>query len=117
MARVGHCRSANQRGILQPTVRWTGKGVDAGPFDTYTLFHMNGRDVAGMMKPTPAAPDKGSYWHSYIALEDIDGCAKRDPALGGSVLIAPHDVPDVGRVCAVADPTVAVAHLMQPVKQ
>ena len=95
---------------------WTRKEVDAGPFGTYTLFQMNGQDVAGMMNPAPDTPGKGSFWHVYIAVDDVDDCAKRAPALGGSVLVAPHDVPDVGRVCAVADPTGAVAHLMQPVK-
>jgi len=96
---------------------WTRKEVDAGPFGTYTLFQKNGQDVAGMMNPTPDTPGKGSYWHAYIAVEDVDECATRAPSIGGSVLVSPHDVPDVGRVCVVADPTGAIAHLMQPVKQ
>jgi predicted enzyme related to lactoylglutathione lyase len=95
---------------------WTCKEVDAGQFGTYTLFQKSGQDLAGMMNPTPDTPGKGSHWHFYIAVEDVDACAKRSPILGGSVLVAPHDVPGVGRVCAVADPTGAVAHLMQPVK-
>lgn len=96
---------------------WTSREVDAGPFGTYTLFQKNGQDVAGMMNPTPDTPGKGSHWHSYIAVEDVDICAKRVPALGGSVLVAPHDVPTFGRVCAVADPTGAVTHLVQPTGQ
>lgn len=93
---------------------WTRAEVDAGPFGIYTLFHKNGQDIAGMMNPTPDAPAKGSFWHSYIAVEDIEECARRSPLLGGSVLMPPHDVPDVGHICIVADPTGAVAHLMQP---
>lgn len=96
---------------------WERKEVDAGPFGTYTLFQKDGNDVAGMMNPTPDTPGKGSYWHSYIAVDDIDDCAKQATSLGGSVLVQPHDVPDVGRVCIVADPTGAIAHLMQPVEQ
>ena len=93
---------------------WTRKEVDAGQFGTYTLFQKDGEDVAGMMNPTPDTPDAGSYWHSYIAVVDVDHCAERASSLGGSVLVAPHDVSDVGRVCIVADPTGAIAHLMQP---
>jgi predicted enzyme related to lactoylglutathione lyase len=93
---------------------WGRKEVDAGPFGTYTLFQQNGRDVAGMMNPTPDTPGKGSYWHSYIAVDNVDECATRVPSLGGKVLVAPHHVPEFGRVCAVADPTGAVAHLVQP---
>ena len=96
---------------------WERKEVDAGPFGTYTLFQKDGSDVAGMMNPTPDTPGEGSYWHSYIAVDDIDDCAKQAISLGGSVLVQPHDVPDVGRVCIVADSTGAIAHLMQPAEQ
>ena len=96
---------------------WTRKQVDAGPFGPYTLFQANGKDVAGMMNPTSGTPGQGSFWHSYIAVDNVDECAMRTPSLGGKVLVSPHDVPDVGRICAVADPTGAVTHLMQPVKK
>lgn len=93
---------------------WTRKEVDAGPFGIYTLFQKDGQDIAGMMNPTPETPVKGSFWHSYIAVDDVDDCAQRAASIGGTVIVPPHDVPDVGRICAVADPTGAVAHLMQP---
>ena len=94
---------------------WSLKQVDAGEFGTYTLFQKEGQDIAGMMNPTADTPGEGSYWHSYIAVDDIDDCAQQTEVLGGKVLVPPHDVPDVGRVCAVSDPTGAVVHLMQPV--
>lgn len=96
---------------------WSLKRVDADESGTYTLFQKDGQDIAGMMKPTADTPGKGSYWHSYIAVDDIDSCAKQTVELGGKVLVPPHDVPDVGRICAVSDPTGAVAHLMQPVNK
>lgn len=96
---------------------WTRKEADAGKFGTYTLFQKDGEDVAGMMNPTPDTPVQGSFWHAYIAVDDVDDCARRAPSLGGKVLVAPHDVPDVGRICAVADPTGAIAHLMQPLRR
>jgi len=96
---------------------WKRKEVDAGPFGIYTLFQKDGHDVAGMMNPTPDTPGKGSYWHSYIAVDDIDECANRAPLLGGSVVVTPHDVPDVGRICIVVDPAGAITHLIQPLQQ
>lgn len=95
---------------------WSRKEVDAGRFGTYTLFQAEGRDVAGMMNPTADSPAAGSYWHAYIAVENADACAARALALGGKVIVPPHDVPGVGRIVAVADPTGAVAHLMQPAR-
>lgn len=94
---------------------WNLKQVDAGDFGTYTLFQKEGQDIAGMMSPTVGTPEDNSYWHSCIAVDDIDDCAKQTEVLGGKVLVPPHDVLDVGRVCAVSDPAGAVVHLMQPV--
>ncbi|MCU7886640.1 MAG: VOC family protein, partial [Candidatus Thiodiazotropha sp. (ex Lucinoma annulata)] len=64
----------------------------------------------------PDTPGKGSFWHSYIAVDDVDNCAKRASDLGGKVLVPPQDVPDVGRICIVSDPTGAITHLMQPIE-
>jgi len=93
---------------------WDIKEVDAGEFGTYTLFQKEGQDVAGMMNPTPDTPGEGTYWHSYIEVEDVDECAKRAPELGGKVLVPPHDIQDVGRVCIVSDPMGAISYLMKP---
>ena len=96
---------------------WSKVEVDAGVYGTYTLFTKDGQDIAGMMNPSSDTPGDGSYWHSYISVDDINLCAERAPALGGKVVVPPHDVPDVGRICIVEDPTGAIAHLMQPLKR
>lgn len=94
---------------------WKTRAVEAGSFGTYTLFQKDGRDVAGMMNPTSAMPHNAPYWHSYIAVDDVDDCAARAACLGGRVLVYPHDVPQFGRVCVVTDPSGAAVHLVQPV--
>lgn len=98
---------------------WTLKPVDAGEFGVYTLFQSDGQDVAGMMNPTsesPLAQANESRWHIYIAVEDVDECAERVPTLGGKVLVAPHDVPGVGRACMIADPLGAEVVVITPVQ-
>ena len=95
---------------------WTKTEVNAGKFWTYTLFQIDGQNVAGMMNHTPETPSKESFWHSYINVDDVDLCAEKALAQGGKVIVSPHDVPDVGRICIVEDPTGATAHLMQPLK-
>ncbi len=93
---------------------WRTKQVDAGKYGTYTLFQKDDQEIAGMMNPTLDTPGQGSYWHSYIAVEDVDDCARRAVELGGKLLVPPHDVADVGRICVIADPVGAVTHLMTP---
>jgi predicted enzyme related to lactoylglutathione lyase len=91
---------------------WTRKEVDAGPFGIYTLFQQHGQDVAGMMNPTGASPRSESHWQSYIAVADVDDCARRVPELGGKVVVPPHDVPEFGRVCQISDPSGALVCLV-----
>lgn len=93
---------------------WTRKVVDAGRFGTYTLFQQQGRDVAGMMNPTGASPAREPRWQAYIAVTDVDACAFRVAKLGGKVVVPPHDVPEFGRVCQIADPTGAFVCLVTP---
>jgi len=96
---------------------WSLKPLDAGEYGTYTLFQKDGQDIAGMMSPTADTSGNGSYWHAYIAVKDVDACAKQATTLGGTLVVPPHDIADVGRVCVVSDPTGALVHLMQPVNR
>jgi predicted enzyme related to lactoylglutathione lyase len=91
---------------------WTRKEIEAGGFGIYTLFQKQGQNIAGMMNPTPDSPYRWSHWKSYIAVDDVDGCAKCVPELGGKVILPPHDIPGAGRVCVVSDPTGAFVALM-----
>ena len=84
---------------------WTRKELDVGPFGIYTVFQQKGQDVAGMMNPTGASPAREPRWQAYIAVADVDACALRVVELGGKVLVPPHDVPEFGRVCQIADPS------------
>jgi predicted enzyme related to lactoylglutathione lyase len=95
---------------------WTRHQVDAGPFGGYTLFRHNDKDVAGMMNPiTDYSRSRGPTWNAYLAVDDVDECASRVTEAGGKLIVPPHDVPDVGRVCMIADPTGATILLMTPV--
>ncbi|CUA90492.1 Glyoxalase-like domain [Chelatococcus sambhunathii] len=44
------------------------------------------------------------YWFSFISVADVDAAIARALALGGSIVRAVVDVPNVGRVAIVRDP-------------
>jgi predicted enzyme related to lactoylglutathione lyase len=69
----------------------------------YTLLKNGEKDVGGLAAP-PADRDVPPSWLTYITVDDVDAAAARVPSLGGSVLMAPYDVPTIGRVAIVADP-------------
>lgn len=96
---------------------WSRKEVE-GPGGPYTLFQKDGKDVAGMMNPaTEYSRARPPFWSAYIAVEDIDATVARVPALGGEIIAPPVDVPGVGRVCMLADPTGAPICLMTPARE
>jgi predicted enzyme related to lactoylglutathione lyase len=92
---------------------WTAE-LFGGGGQTYTLFKKGSAMVGGMMKcPKTGLP---AHWLAYVTCEDVDAAAKQAAALGGSVLMAPFDVPTVGRIAIVLDPQGASLGLFKPVK-
>ena len=68
----------------------------------YAIARIDGDDVAGI---GPAmSPDQPTAWSLYIGSDDLDGLSKRVVDAGGSVVMAPFDVGDQGRMAAYQDP-------------
>jgi hypothetical protein len=84
-------------------------------------FFSRGEDADGMvqyaggMMPQPAE-GKPAAWTYYVRVEDVDACAARAVELGGTVVMPPFDVPDIGRVAGVVDPQGAALGLFTPPK-
>jgi len=63
--------------------------------------------LLGMDEPPP-------HWFSYFAVDDLDRAVKETTERGGAVLRAPFDIPYVGRIAILADPTGAAIGLITP---
>ncbi|MBI5489554.1 MAG: VOC family protein [Deltaproteobacteria bacterium] len=81
----------------------------------YELFMRGEAMEAGLMKTPPGAPADRGAWMVYFNVDDADAMTDRARALGAAVLMAPFDVPEVGRISVVADPQGAVFGLFRPV--
>jgi predicted enzyme related to lactoylglutathione lyase len=81
----------------------------------YTMFQLNGLDVAGMyqMGQGQGIPP---MWNSYVLVVNADETARRAKELGGVVLQEPEDAMDAGRMAMIQDPTGAVFAVWQPNK-
>ena len=80
---------------------------DMGPdYGGYKVFQRGETRVGGLM----ALPDESmpAGWQPYVAIEDVDGTTKKATELGGSALMEPMDVPNVGRLAVIRDPQGAV---------
>lgn len=74
------------------------------PEGTYTLLKAGDREVGGMMVIPTAAAGVPPAWGSYVTVDDVDQQVTRAEALGGKVILAPKDIPEVGRFAVISDP-------------
>jgi predicted enzyme related to lactoylglutathione lyase len=90
------------------TFGYKADAMDMGPMGTYTIFKNGDTQIAGMMALTPDMKGVPSNWLTYFAVADCDASTKRIGELGGKVLMAAHDIPNVGRFAVCQDPQGAV---------
>jgi predicted enzyme related to lactoylglutathione lyase len=93
---------------------WTYEDNDMGGGAVYSMAKFKGRDV-GAIAPLGDAAAAGvpPHWNSYVSVSDVDASAALVPGAGGTVMMEPFDVLDVGRMAIVADPTGGIIALWQ----
>ena len=97
---------------------WTFNAMDMGPNGTYTIIKSGDTDAGGMLKMDgPQFEGMSPHWMSYIAVDDVDAAVGKVEAAGGQVAAQPFDIPTVGRIAVIVDPTGAAISLMTPVDQ
>jgi predicted enzyme related to lactoylglutathione lyase len=69
----------------------------------YTEFHVGERAIGGMYKLKPEMEGVPPHWIPYIAVDDCDAIAASTQSLGGSVMMPPMDIPNVGRFAVIRD--------------
>lgn len=86
---------------------WTTEDMSM-PDMNYTVVKVADQSVGGIMATPPEAQGMPPMWGVYVTVTDVDATAKRTEELGGKVLVAPQDIPNVGRFCVIQDPQGAV---------
>jgi predicted enzyme related to lactoylglutathione lyase len=95
---------AAAREFYQKLFGWESSEWDVGSAGTYMLFMIDETPVAGMLKLPEGAPQPPN-WLPYVAVDDADATVAKARALGGQIALPPMDIPDVGRIAALIDPT------------
>ena len=93
---------------------WDTEVVDVGQ-GPYTVFKSGDVPVAGLMAKPPEGPGAGAptSWTSYVTVDDVDQRVARVAGAGGTVLVAPMDIPTVGRMAIIQDPTGGVIGIIR----
>src|SRR5262249_14666054 len=95
---------------------WAINDVPMGPDSFYTMLQLNGREVAALYKLSAdqIKQEIPPSWLLYICAESADDAAQSIKAAGGTVMMEPFDVFDVGRMTIAQDPTGACFAVWQP---
>lgn len=88
---------------------WTFTDTPVGPGMTYTMFHLNGADVAALSEHADQPP----HWNSYVAVESADAAAAQAKSLGATIVAEPFDVMEAGRMAIMQDPQGAYLFVWQ----
>lgn len=98
---------------------WQLKGGDVTNADcadaasmNYTEIVAGGKPVGGMYQITEQMGGMPSNWSTYVSVDDVDASAKRVEELGGSIVMPPMDIPQVGRFCTIKDPSGGIIQMI-----
>jgi len=98
-----------------PLFGWTFTDQSDDPTNPYWVARRDDRDAAGLMaQPAPMrSAGVPPMWSTHVTVADVDVTTSKVEAAGGSVVAAPADVMEVGRMSVIADPTGAVLCVWQ----
>lgn len=83
----------------------------------YTMVKVDGDPVGGIMTMPDGCEGMPPCWGVYVTVEDVDVIADKAVSLGGKVVHAPTDIPNVGRFCVIQDPQGATIGAMAYVRE
>jgi predicted enzyme related to lactoylglutathione lyase len=89
--------------------------TEPGPVEEtggYRMFQQDGQSVGGLMGHMQEG--QPTSWATYVSVADADATVAKAKAAGGTVMVEPMDVMDLGRMAFFADPTGAVIGVWQP---
>ena len=99
------------QGFYEEVFGWTTS--EMGPeYGGYRIFNRGETGIAGLMSlPDESMP---ALWQPYVAVDDPDRTTAKAVELGGSTLMEPMDVPNVGRIAVLRDPQGATFGIIRP---
>jgi predicted enzyme related to lactoylglutathione lyase len=100
------------KAFYQKVFNWKTKDEPMEGF-TYTTVNVNGDDVAGIMGMPPDSGEMPPAWGIYFTVDDINETVKIARESGGTILVEPREIPNVGTFSVIQDPQGAWFSVMQ----
>lgn len=94
---------------------WSFEISHAGGESPYIVAFLDGRPVAGIYDISAARFDgMPAHWFAYIAADDADDALADAVAAGAKPIREVFEVPDIGRIALLTDPTGAAIGFFEP---
>lgn len=90
---------------------WTFQDSNAGGMDYREFSSDGGRPIGGLYQINPdwfGGNPPPPHFMIYVAVDDVDANAELAKELGATIVKEPMDIPNVGRMCIIQDPTGAM---------
>ena len=101
---------AKAQEFFKQLLGWEYEVFKPGGYD-YAMITSGGQMHGGF----PQVPDgTPSHWVGNVAVENVDETAEKATSAGGSVLVGPMDITEVGRYAVIRDPQGGVVAAFQP---
>jgi len=78
----------------------------------YAVVSAGDTAIGGIMKIPKDAKGMSPSWGAYVTVKNVDELVAQVNSLGGKLLIAPQDIPTVGRFAVIQDPQGAVLNVI-----
>jgi uncharacterized protein len=89
---------------------WDYDDQPAGEGMIYSMATREGKPVAALYRDDTQPP----HWNCYVTVASADDVAAKAKAAGGTVMMEPFDVMEVGRMTVIGDPTGAPIFAWEP---
>ena len=89
---------------------WTFTDNDMGPAGVYSTFKPDTGPGGGLY----SMPGMPTMWLAYVGVEDINASTEKAKSLGATIHKGPLEIPNIGWMTILADPTGATIALFQP---
>jgi predicted enzyme related to lactoylglutathione lyase len=91
---------------------WTYTDNDMGPSGIYSTFKPDSGPAGGIY----SMPGMPTFWLPYIGVEEIKAATEKTVSLGAKVHMGPQEIPHVGWMTILVDPTGATIAIFQPMQ-
>jgi predicted enzyme related to lactoylglutathione lyase len=102
--------TAKAKAFYSDLFGWEFADHDMGPTGIYSTFKPSSGPGGGLF----SMPGMPTFWLAYVGVEDIDVSTEKAKSLGATIHKGPLEIPNIGWMTILADPTGATIALFEP---